>query len=399
MPTFCAITFNENPSGVYCGGQVLSGKVSLTTNRIKAIRGIYITVRGYGDVRWTEHRTRNGANRRRVTDTVWYRAHDDYFNSRVDVLRSPDGNRFDLVPGKYEYNYQILLPSELPSSFNGQYGTVRYEVICTIDRPWKFDNVFKHPFTIIRPLDFNQATIYMQPVERQETKQFSRIFCCGHGGEIYIKGSIPVGGFVPGQTIPVSAFVKNLARVSCYETNACLVQTVEYRSYTPHRKSRFEVTPVTLNLFGPLEKYEEKELSCNLCIPAIAPTSLNSCNIIEVSYYVEIQLKTRGLHSNMTVKLPVTIGTIPYFYNYNAMDTSVPTTSRGAVTPDAPPAYEEAIKLGPVYSTNDEQDQYMQNVDFLPRYPVYNFANGTGIQPDNTAPAITTQPTETKEKY
>lgn len=91
---------------------------------------------------------------------------------------------------------------------------------------------------------------------------------------------------------------------------------------------------MTLNLFGPLEKYEEKELSCNLCIPAIAPTSLNSCNIIEVSYYVEIQLKTRGLHSNMTVKLPVTIGTIPYFYNYNAMDTSVPTTSRGAVTPD-----------------------------------------------------------------
>lgn len=127
--------------------------------------GIYITVRGYGDVRWTEHRTRNGANRRRVTDTVWYRAHDDYFNSRVDVLRSPDGNRFDLVPGKYEYNYQILLPSELPSSFNGQYGTVRYEVICTIDRPWKFDNVFKHPFTTIRPLDFNQATIYMVSIE------------------------------------------------------------------------------------------------------------------------------------------------------------------------------------------------------------------------------------------
>ncbi|CAD7093278.1 unnamed protein product [Hermetia illucens] len=363
MPTLCFITFNESPAGVYYGGQVLSGKVSLTTERIKAIRGIYITVRGYADVHWTENANRNSLHDR----SEGYHAHDNYFDSRVDVLRSSDGNSFDLAPGKYEYNYQITLPPDLPSSFNGQYG-------------------------MIRPLDLNLLAINLLPVERQDRKEFSRICCCGNGGEVSIKGSIPCGGFVPGQSIPVSIFIKNLSRVTSYETNACLVQTVDYRSYTPYQHSTSEARLVTINLFGPLEKRGETDHNCNLCIPAIPPSSLNSCNIIEVSYCVEIQFKTRGLHTNLTVKLPVTIGTIPYFTGYNQREESGTSFSQAAVASGDPPAYEEAIKLGPNYVTNREEDKYIQNVNFLPRYPVYSFQSSNGVQPNDRIDVVTSQP-------
>lgn len=70
------------------------------------------------------------------------------------------GNKFNLSPGKYEFDFEVHLPYVLPSSFLGRCGEIRYEVVLTIDRPWRFDNVFRQPFTVICPLDLNIHTKY-----------------------------------------------------------------------------------------------------------------------------------------------------------------------------------------------------------------------------------------------
>lgn len=39
MPTSCIIAFDNNPNKVFYGGQLLSGRVTITTTKEKTIRG------------------------------------------------------------------------------------------------------------------------------------------------------------------------------------------------------------------------------------------------------------------------------------------------------------------------------------------------------------------------
>jgi hypothetical protein len=43
----------------------------------------------------------------------------------------------------------------LPSSFEGEHGSVRYTIKATLDRPWKFDHEVTVPFKVVTPIDLN----------------------------------------------------------------------------------------------------------------------------------------------------------------------------------------------------------------------------------------------------
>lgn len=61
-----------------------------------------------------------------------------------------------MAPGTHTYNFVCVLPVGLPTSFEGKHGHIRYLVRLKMDRPWKFDHVFKTPFTVLRNIDLNQ---------------------------------------------------------------------------------------------------------------------------------------------------------------------------------------------------------------------------------------------------
>ena len=64
-------------------------------------------------------------------------------------------NTTKLASGRHTFPFSFLLPSNLPSSFEGAHGYVRYSVKGIIDKPWKFDHSCKRPFTVICLLDLN----------------------------------------------------------------------------------------------------------------------------------------------------------------------------------------------------------------------------------------------------
>ena len=61
-----------------------------------------------------------------------------------------------LPPGQHVYPFTFQLPPNLPSSFEGGEGFVRYSIKGTIDKPWKFDHDTKRLFTVTSPLDLNE---------------------------------------------------------------------------------------------------------------------------------------------------------------------------------------------------------------------------------------------------
>jgi hypothetical protein len=60
-----------------------------------------------------------------------------------------------LRAGEHSFPFSMMLANNLPSSFEGQYGYVRYTVKATLDRPWKFDHEVKEAFTVLLLSDLN----------------------------------------------------------------------------------------------------------------------------------------------------------------------------------------------------------------------------------------------------
>lgn len=61
--------------------------------------------------------------------------------------------------GTHIYPFSVNLIPNLPSSFEGSYGYVRYTVKTTIDRPWKFNQDSKAAFTVVSHLDLNKLPV------------------------------------------------------------------------------------------------------------------------------------------------------------------------------------------------------------------------------------------------
>lgn len=57
--------------------------------------------------------------------------------------------------GKYVYPFSFILPVNLPSSFEGKFGSIRYTAKMTVERPWKWNKEIKAAFTVITPYDLN----------------------------------------------------------------------------------------------------------------------------------------------------------------------------------------------------------------------------------------------------
>ena len=58
--------------------------------------------------------------------------------------------------GTHTYPFNYVLPPNLPSSFESDFGRIRYTAKAILDRPWKFDHETKVAFTVVSHFDLNK---------------------------------------------------------------------------------------------------------------------------------------------------------------------------------------------------------------------------------------------------
>lgn len=110
---------------------------------------VSIIFQGEANVKWIATSTISNNHR------IQFKAHQVYIRNCTNVYG--DGI---LPPGRHIFSFNIPLPMECPTSLEGKYGNVRYEIILKINRYFRSDNVYKKPLTIIKMIDLNLYRSY-----------------------------------------------------------------------------------------------------------------------------------------------------------------------------------------------------------------------------------------------
>ncbi|RNA34510.1 arrestin domain-containing 3-like [Brachionus plicatilis] len=312
----------NKPTHIFFPGEVLSGHLKIQCkDRIK-INSITAVVSGEGSVYWSEretvHKHRNLSNHRdsgRIMNStshkerrkVYYRNHENYINLQMVLASKKAESDFYLECGEHNYPFQIVLPANLPTSFEHKIGRIRYSIKACIDIPWAFDKKTTIYFSILNGLDLNLFPNLRVALGGSEQK----FFCCGpcQSEPVTAILNIPKSGFVPGERIHFSASLDNKSNRTIKELSIILIQRVAFHA---KGKSKMVTSNVIKSVFSKTieaKKFENWN-DAALIIPPVCPSSNGSCRIIDVNYEIALYFASE-LTLDSRVIIPIVIGTVP----------------------------------------------------------------------------------------
>ncbi|XP_041980826.1 arrestin domain-containing protein 17 [Aricia agestis] len=331
-----AAIYFDNQWNTYYAGQAVNGRVEYVFDSPKKVRGIHVKIKGEAHTEWSESKQEEDSEGRTQSVDSLHTGNEEYFQISYYLLGSSTGGEIEIPAGKQVYNFTCTLPPALPSSFEGQYGYVRYTVKVTLDRPWKFDQDTKAAFTVINALDLNINPSYREPIHFQLEKTFG-CFCCV-SQPLSVDVRAPVSGYCPGQTIPLTIDIENKSNVQLHLVKIFLRKVVNYRATSPTNVNKKTKDVVVTVQEGPAPAGTTKHWSLNIEVPPIPPSNLVNCNIIDLDYDLKVECVVSGMHFNMKDRKYVTIGTVPLvgLANQPSAPPAPSTPSQPAVLPVGP---------------------------------------------------------------
>ncbi|XP_075979692.1 arrestin domain-containing protein 3 [Anticarsia gemmatalis] len=299
----------DNQFSTYYAGQTVNGRIEYVFDSPKKVRGIHVKFKGEAHTEWAESKEEQNSDGKTESTNTMHTGHEEYFQISYYLLGSSSGNEIEIPAGKQVYNFTCALPPVLPSSFEGQFGYIRYTVKVVLDRPWKFDQETKMAFTVINAFDLNLNPSYKEPIHIQMEKTFC-CFCCA-SAPLSVDVQAPVSGYCPGQVIPIRVDVDNKSNVQVHLVKILIRKVVTYRATSPTNATKKTKDIVLTIQDGPAPAGTTKTWNLQLEVPPIPPSDLVNCNIIDLDYDFKVECSVSGMHLGLDGKKYIAIGTVP----------------------------------------------------------------------------------------
>ncbi|XP_076388643.1 arrestin domain-containing protein 17 isoform X1 [Megachile rotundata] len=287
----------DHTQQVYYSGQKISGNVHLDVDEPVSALGIRLKCKGEAQVYFTD---RSAGIRRKFS------AFENYLH--VETYLVGDGKEKSMITGGV-YPFSLTLPENLPCSFEGRYGRVRYSIRALLDVTtiYRFStNII--PFTVAPILDLNRDPLAPLPINVQQSKVYM-----GQTEPLSVSMSLPVHGYVPGQTIPIKIDMNNPSTVALKKIRIVLKKVVTYHSTEKSRKHK----EIVVEVEQPVNKNSDT-YDVTFDVPAVPPTGMIHCNIIDVLYTLKVEACVdvsewyyRMFQKNLKLRTSIVIGTIP----------------------------------------------------------------------------------------
>ncbi|CAG2167073.1 unnamed protein product, partial [Oppiella nova] len=320
---------------------------------------------------WTESRS---TGNRLGAYTEHYNSEIEYFFKK-QVLCGPESSdsREVLSEGHHEFLFVFQLPNGgISTSFEGKYGNVRYWLKAEVEKPWGFNHKTKKAFTVISPIDINRRE-YLIPVENSIEKSLCCLCCTS--GPIHLYARTDRTGYCPGESISITAEFENHSRRAIIP-HATLYQSQTFLASGKSRCRRFKFTIVTGLAIQPRRTANwDSQL---LKIPAVSPSIVN-CSLIKVEYAVRITLQIPLIAYNLSVYLPIVVGTVPLRAHNSQYRNPLMRPSEARITFYPPvPSYSalELDETGYCPDIGDDEDgDIIGDTRFTPMYAyVHNYS-------------------------
>ncbi|XP_045216633.2 arrestin domain-containing protein 3-like [Mercenaria mercenaria] len=374
----------DNQNAVFYPGQNVSGRVDLELFDELKVTAINLSFKGYANVHWTE---RSGGKHKH---TRHYSSNETYFNNTVCLFSGKHGDSVKLQAGKYSYPFNFQLPPGVPSSYEATIGRVRYFIQSDIDIPWAFDKHTRRMITVVNLLDLNTVPNAMNGATKSDQKTLCCL-CC-ESDPICAMIAVDRTGYVPGEAIVFRSEINNKSDREMTCSKAKLIMQVRYHATT---KTRNVNNIVNQTAHGKIEGGgTDVWMNEKLHIPAVPPSYLQGCNIIDIRYYMTMTVDPSGLGFDLNVPVEVVVGSIPLasIAQQHGMTLPPPPPPQDPSLPPPPPGAPQGLYTDSAMPSNLPQatlaesamgrvstreegdtDETQGNTNFAPVYTYYNW--------------------------
>ena len=410
----------DSPQPVFYPGHRITGYVNLEIETPMEIKSIFIKLAGKGFCHWTENRRGKivgGRSKRKLVDYTGSETHIKRTQRLFHALDWCTSATYNLPLGTHTYPFSLYLKGDLPSSFEGTHGYIRYLLTAIISKQG-CDDVITYPITVNNLIDANHRR-YADGVggETQKRKCF-----CPKADHLHMNVNIDRSCYCPGETILINADIQNKTTSDMDSFYMKLIQTVTYHAQRQDKEENKKKlkTKVQTKEIAKLSGSSIPKGEC-VCwknqafgIPATQPTITNS-KVMTVQYKLKL-MAAMPAGVDPAIKMYITIGTIPHLATYgqsvqygtpedpqgppnanaddDISDATVPVDLIGYPDMD-PPSYsagvgEEKINIG----------KYMVVYEYLESYcdkqyiPVYTF-----VKPNKKSTEWSNLPPSNNHKY
>lgn len=214
--------------------------------------------------------------------------------------------------GTHKYNFSCQLPYQLPYTVELSLGKISYHIEAVLDIPWKIDKETKVDIMVVRYDDLNMYPELKHPLRRAERKSFMTLF--SESKPLTMTVGIPYRGFAVNQYATVSISYENESSVDISSTKVKLIQLVVYTSPTSSKTKEKEQVMVEARTEGVVAG-GTKTFQVSMMIPKVQNSNDRFCQVITITYFIEVEAESTGMHTNHSIRLPITIGTAPLTFD------------------------------------------------------------------------------------
>nr|XP_049702086.1 arrestin domain-containing protein 17-like isoform X2 [Helicoverpa armigera] len=387
----------DSDNGAYFAGQTVFGRLVFSQGKVKTIHGIFVDIKGFCKVHWTTSHTRR-VNDRTETYTVSHDSHEEYFRRKTFLFGGESGDHH-LQPGNHEFRFDCPIPVNVPSSFEGSHGHIRYRIKVKMLTTGIFSSNKEKmvPIRVHAPLDLNLNPYCKEPIEYE----LSSTYCCWcvSAGSSQVMVRLPVGGYCPGQVIPMEVACKNDSNVEIDEIKFAIKKDVTYMAECEPGTRNDHDTVAEIKK-GPIPGHTTRNWTVDFEVPAMDIYNVNASRFIDINYHFKVSTEVGGCHEGTEETHPIIFGTIPLvgFQDniQNPLHDQMPV--QGGNTYPPPPIINQPLSSSPYPNNN----AYPNNTPYpggAPGYPTTPNMGRTSPYPQGNQPFPNVSPYPPNQPY
>ncbi|KAJ0019327.1 hypothetical protein NQD34_006896 [Periophthalmus magnuspinnatus] len=265
-----------NQSNVFCSGDYITGQVSLELTKGTKVNALSVKLKGEASVLWTEE---NGKN----TDT--YKSKEKYFSIEQFLIQRDNGNNL-VAQGSTVYPFTFQIPAQdLPQSFNGTWGKIKYTLEANLARPMRLDSKARAEFNLGSKNTPIHSMHLMAPQHGVTDKKLNFF----NSGYVTMDVKIDKTGFHQGEGIKVVTSIHNKSTRDVRP---------KYCVYTEHSffaksKRKMKTKDLLKEVGDTVPPSSGLTVTKIITIPTTTCPSLLNCSIIKVEYRLRVYLDVK----------------------------------------------------------------------------------------------------------